>query len=121
MGEHMKRARAANVAVTAFVAGAIVACGGPAPGTFKRPVCVRTVVGDVDVPTQQAVDILIVVDNSGSMQEEQQNLAANFLNQNAAECPLQDLKNVPAEFKNPVRDLYTGTGPLAKCGFVQLV
>src|ERR1041385_3022649 len=98
----MKRARAANVAVTAFVVCAIVACGGPAPGTFKRPICVRTVVGDVDVPTQQAVDILIVVDNSGSMQEEQANLAANFLNTNIdasgnPECPLQDLKNIPSE------------------------
>ncbi len=98
----------------------VAACG-PAQGRFPFPVCVKTVASDVDVPTQQAADILIVVDNSGSMQEEQQNLKDNFLNPNAAECPLQDLKNIPEQFKNPSVDLYTGDGPLAKCGFVQLV
>jgi uncharacterized protein (TIGR03382 family) len=84
-------------------------------------VCVRTLTGDVQVPKQQAADILIVVDNSGSMQEEQANLVANFLNTDPSQCPLQDLKNIPPEFKNPAAALYTGDGPLAKCGFVQLV
>ena len=83
--------------------------------------CVKTIHSDVVVPTERAADILIVVDNSGSMAEEQQNLAANFLNQDPATCPLQDLKNIPAEFKNPAPALYTADGPLAQCGFIQLV
>src|SRR4051812_32250712 len=103
------------------LAAFVCACGptrlpGPTPN-----VCVRTINGDVAVPKQQAADILVVVDNSGSMFEEQDNLAKNFLNQVAAECPLQDLKNIPADFKNPAPELYTGNGPLAKCGFIQLV
>jgi hypothetical protein len=85
--------------------------------------CDTTLANDIEVPTEKAADILIVVDNSGSMLEEQQNLVNNFLNQNPAECPLQadQLKNIPAEFKNPARELYTGNGPLAKCGFIQLL
>ncbi|OGQ09609.1 MAG: hypothetical protein A2138_17545 [Deltaproteobacteria bacterium RBG_16_71_12] len=73
------------------------------------------------MPTERAADILIVVDNSGSMAEEQQNLADNFLNQDPAACPLQDLKNIPEEYKNPAPALYQGAGPLAQCGFIQLV
>lgn len=68
-----------------------------------------------------AADILIVVDNSGSMLEEQQNLAANFFNLDPAECPIQDLTTIPSEFKRPIRSLYTGNGPLAQCGFIQLL
>ncbi len=83
--------------------------------------CDKTIVTNVPVPVNKAADILIVVDNSGSMAEEQANLVDNFLNQNAAECPLQDLKNIDPQFKNPVRDQYTGDGPLAKCGFIQLL
>jgi len=83
--------------------------------------CDKTIVTNVPVPTNKAADILIVVDNSGSMSEEQANLVENFLNQDPSQCPLQNLKAIPDEFKNPVRDLYTGSGPLAKCGFIQLL
>lgn len=88
---------------------------------YVENVCLKTVATDIAVPTEKAADILIVVDNSGSMAEEQQNLVENFLNQDAAECPLQDLANIPAEFKNPIRSLYTNGGPLASCGFIQLL
>jgi uncharacterized protein (TIGR03382 family) len=98
------------------------ACAEPPPiSTPDREVCVKTLTEDVDVPTEQAADILIVVDNSGSMAEEQGNLAQNFLNQNPAQCPLQDLANIPEEFKNPKREAYTGNGALAQCGFIQIV
>ena len=83
--------------------------------------CLKTVATDVPVPTEKAADILIVVDNSGSMAEEQQNLVENFLNQDPSECPLQDLANIPAEYKNPVRSLYTDGGTLSQCGFIQLL
>jgi hypothetical protein len=105
-----------------FAAVLTFACAEPPPiSTPSREVCVKTLTADQDVPTEQAADILLVIDNSGSMAEEQGNLAQNFLNQNAAECPLQDLANIPEEFKNPKREAYTGTGPLAKCGFIQIV
>ncbi|OGQ25804.1 MAG: hypothetical protein A2138_12325 [Deltaproteobacteria bacterium RBG_16_71_12] len=83
--------------------------------------CLKTVATDIPVPTEKAADILIVVDNSGSMAEEQQNLVENFLNQDAGECPLQDLANIPSEYKNPVRSLYTSGGVLSRCGFIQLL
>ncbi|MBI1949438.1 MAG: hypothetical protein HYS27_27375 [Deltaproteobacteria bacterium] len=84
-------------------------------------VCFRTIKEVVHVPTEKAADILIVVDNSGSMAEEQQNLVDNFLNQDAGECPLQDLANIPDEYKNPVRSLYANGGVLSRCGFIQLL
>ena len=84
-------------------------------------VCQKTIDTVVDVPTEKSADILIVVDNSGSMAEEQQNLAENFLNQDATECPLQDLANIPDAYKNPVRSLYTDGGVLSRCGFIQLL
>lgn len=83
--------------------------------------CDVTIGDAIEVPTDKAADILIVVDNSGSMQEEQVKLAANFLNQDEDECPLQDLANIDPLFKNPIREVYTGDGPLAKCGFIQLL
>jgi hypothetical protein len=83
--------------------------------------CDRTIGDEIEVPTDKAADILIVVDNSGSMAEEQDELVDNFLNQDAGACPLQDLKNIPTDFVNPSRDLYTAGGPLANCGFIQLL
>ena len=83
--------------------------------------CDVTIGDTIEVPTEKAADILIVIDNSGSMAEEQDELAQNFLNQVASECPLQDLAAIPAEFKNPARELYTENGVLAKCGFIQLL
>ncbi len=83
--------------------------------------CLKTVANDIEVPTEKAADILIVVDNSGSMAEEQQNLVENFLNQDASECPLQNLGEIPDMYLNPVRALYTDGGALSQCGFIQLL
>lgn len=94
--------------------------------------CDSTTPVPVVVPEQKAADILIVVDNSGSMQEEQDELAANFFNLNVAadpenpdvgagECPLGDLQNIPARYQNPAPVLYEGDGPLSRCGFIQLL
>lgn len=87
--------------------------------------CDRTIRSDIDVPTEKSADILIVVDNSGSMQEEQTNLANNFFNEDigngAGQCPLNDLANIPDEYKNPPRATYTAGGALSSCGFIQLL
>jgi hypothetical protein len=83
--------------------------------------CDSTIAVDVAVPAARAADILIVVDNSGSMQEEQDRLAQNFFNLDATQCPLTDLAHIDPQFENPSPDLYTGTGPLAQCGFIQLL
>mgnify|MGYP006146346057 CR=1 FL=1 len=40
--------------------------------------CDRTLAEDIEVPTDKAADILIVVDNSGSMASEQDKVAARF-------------------------------------------
>ena len=96
----------ATVAVTALTAGS---CNRRVFEAVKSS-CDRTLATEIDIPTDKAADILIVVDNSGSMAEEQDELVANFLNQDPAECPLQDLKNIPGDFLNPTRDQYTGGG-----------
>jgi hypothetical protein len=94
--------------------------------------CDSTIPIDLEIPTQRATDILIVVDNSGSMQEEQDQLVANFLNLRiaadpdnpdvaAGECPLGDLTAIPARYRNPPASLYQGDGPLSRCGFIQLL
>lgn len=66
---------------------------------------------DVDVPA----DILIVVDSSGSMCEEQANLVNNFFDPN---CPI-DVNNVQPEYKNPDDALVEQLS--ADCGFIQLL
>jgi hypothetical protein len=88
--------------------------------------CDRTIPVDYEIEAERPADILIVVDNSGSMQEEQDELAKNFLNLNVdangnPECPLTDLANVPDDLKNPTPDKFTGDGVLARCGFIQLL
>jgi len=47
--------------------------------TFRRVVATktRTVISEVKVDIDRAADILFVIDNSGSMAEEQENLAKN--------------------------------------------
>jgi hypothetical protein len=73
---------------------------------------------EVEVPA----DILVVVDNSGSMCEEQQNLVENFYNSNIGtgpgECPI-DGNNVQPEYRNPTPDIVERD--LSDCGFVQLL
>ena len=99
-----------------------------------KPTCDVTIASDVDIPDEKAADILIVVDNSGSMQEEQDRLAAAFINTTAS-CPIgvDDLKdfarcgedNPPAvcEFANPTPEVLAAPGPngLANCGFIQVL
>lgn len=67
---------------------------------------------DIEVPA----DILIVIDNSGSMCEEQANLVANFFD---PACPITDLDNVDPRYKNPPPEMVATE--LASCGFVQLL
>jgi hypothetical protein len=80
--------------------------------------CDSTIPVDFEVPQQKKTDILVVVDNSGSMQDKQDRLVANFSN---PACPLTDLSNIPKKFKNPSPDVYAPGGPLADCGFIQLL
>lgn len=98
------------------------------------PTCDVTIASDVDIPDEKAADILIVVDNSASMQEEQDRLAAAFINDTAA-CPINknELKdfalckgdNPPAvcRFANPSPDMLAAPAPdgLADCGFIQVL
>jgi hypothetical protein len=100
-----------------------------------EPTCDVTIPSDREIPTQKAADILVVIDNSGSMLEEQQNLADNFLNDNINECPigvgqLADFERCNDEappaicrFLNPNAALLSTPGPegLADCGFIQVL
>jgi hypothetical protein len=66
---------------------------------------------DIEVPA----DILIVIDNSGSMCEEQANLVENFFDPN---CPI-DVNDVQRQYQNP--DDETLAQLASQCGFVQLL
>lgn len=99
-----------------------------------NPTCDVTIASDVDIPSDKASDILIVIDNSGSMQEEQDRLAAAFINDSGA-CPISsaELKDFtrcgdaspPAvcRFANPAPEVLAAPGPdgLANCGFIQVL
>jgi hypothetical protein len=82
--------------------------------------CSATEVHDIDVPVARDADILIVVDNSGSMAEEQAELARNFVN---PACPIDTahLDELPERYQNPSPALYAPGGELAECGFIQLL
>ena len=125
-----------RVITLAVVGVAVLAGGGCNRRVFEqvKPTCDQTIANDVDIPAEKAADILIVVDNSGSMQEEQDRLAAAFINDTAA-CPINknDLKDFarcdeaspPAvcAFANPSPELLAAPGPqgLANCGFIQVL
>lgn len=66
----------------------------------------------VDVPA----DILVVVDNSGSMCEEQDNLVRNFFD---PACPVDISQPIPERYKNPPPELIASD--LADCGFIQIL
>jgi len=99
-----------------------------------NPTCDVTIANDVEIPAEKAADILIVVDNSGSMQEEQDRLAAAFLNE-SGDCPIgknelkdfarcKDDPTIPVcRFANPSKELLEQPGPagLADCGFIQVL
>ena len=78
--------------------------------------CTNVVDAKLVLDVEKPADILIVVDNSGSMCEEQDNLAKNFFD---PACPLTDLNNIPAQFKNPNDETIA---ELSKsCGFIQML
>ncbi len=78
--------------------------------------CVNaTDVTNLELDPLSKADILIVVDNSGSMCEEQDNLIANFYN---PACPI-DVNNVQEEYKNPSESLIQSE--LQQCGFIQIL
>lgn len=99
-----------------------------------EPTCDLTIASDIDIPDEKASDVLIVIDNSGSMQEEQTRLAAAFINDTAA-CPIgkNDLKDFArcedepdlaiCRFVNPSPDMLAAPAPdgLRDCGFIQVL
>jgi hypothetical protein len=125
-----------RVITLAVVGVAVLAGGGCNRRVFEqvKPTCDQTIANDVDIPAEKAADILIVVDNSGSMQEEQDRLAAAFINE-SGDCPINknDLKDFarcdeaspPAvcAFANPSPEILAAPGPqgLANCGFIQVL
>jgi hypothetical protein len=62
------------------------------------------------------LDILVVVDNSGSMAEEQAQLARAMYKD---ECPIQGLNAVPEQLQNPDGELLAELEEL--CGFAQIL
>ena len=120
----------------ALIGAATLTVAGCNRRVFKRvkPTCDQTIASDVDIPAEKASDILIVVDNSASMQEEQTRLGEAFIN-DSPNCPINknDLKDFarcdeadpPAvcAFANPALELLNAPGPegLAECGFIQVL
>lgn len=71
----------------------------------------------LDVPARDSpIDILFVVDNSGSMAEEQAALARTLMRD---ECPIHDLANVPAGLIDPGPDMLEELAGL--CGLAQIL
>jgi len=104
------------VLFTPLALAALTAC--PNDHVFLPiPQC-STVVIEETTPMEisNAADILIVVDNSGSMCEEQTNLGLNFYDPS---CPLTDLKNIPEEFRNPPPEVVQQLAQ--NCGFIQIL
>jgi hypothetical protein len=67
-------------------------------------------------PPSGAVDILFVVDNSGSMLEEQERLSRTLFNE---ACPIQSLAEVPDTLRHPDDELLARLTQV--CGFAQLL
>lgn len=127
----MRRALLLTLALASF-AGCNAFCN---RRVFEQvtPTCDQTIANDVDIPAEKASDILIVVDNSGSMQEEQDRLGVAFINEDTspAGCPiskdsLKDFARCDEEpapdvcrFRNPGPDKLAGE--LKNCGFIQVL
>jgi len=82
---------------------------------------VETVCSPTDTPKEEQAedvpaDILLVVDNSGSMCAEQDNLVANFFRD---DCEIEDLNNIPQELKNPTPEKVAELS--RTCGFIQIL
>jgi hypothetical protein len=132
--------RANGAPFVCVLVGAVVGLSACNRRVFERvePTCDPTISSDVDIPTQKAADILVVVDNSNSMREEQENLARNFVNPNVGtnapvECPIDPARlsdfarckddDPPAlcAFVNPSASQLQPGGELAGCGFIQIL
>lgn len=81
-----------------------------------EPQCTRQIDEELNVPLDKPADILVVVDSSGSMCEEQENLVQNFFVEG---CPITDLANVPEQFKNPTPEQVEQLAQ--QCGFIQIL
>lgn len=77
--------------------------------------CDKTLVKEEELEIDVPADILIVIDNSGSMCEEQANLVENFFDE---DCPI-DVNNVQDEYLNPDDTMLADLS--SRCGFVQLL
>jgi hypothetical protein len=94
------------------------------------PTCDGTIAADTEIPAEKAADILIVVDNSGSMQEEQTRLAEAFIKDDGS-CPIpaaslkdfarcdEELPPEVCRFANPTADVLANE--LSECGFIQVL
>ncbi len=101
---------------------ALLAIGGcltltPAACTIDLDVGSRVRSRALDGPARGSpIDILFVVDNSGSMAEEQAALARTLMRD---ECPIQDLLNVPEGLVDPGPDMLDELASL--CGLAQIL
>src|SRR5687768_11509550 len=69
------------------------------------------------VPVEnEMIDVLFVVDNSNSMLEEHEELALSVYN---PACPIADINNVDAVFRNPSSELLRQLQ--RNCGFAQIL
>jgi len=84
--------------------------------TFVEDVCSPTLAPTVQQPEDLPADILLVIDNSGSMCEEQENLVENFFD---PDCPITDLDNVPDDLRNPSPEKVQELSQ--SCGFIQIL
>jgi hypothetical protein len=80
------------------------------------PGCVVTDVVKTKLEIQKAADILVVVDNSASMCEEQQNLVDNFFD---PDCDIDFASEDFGGFKNPSPEQIQVLAE--KCGFIQML
>lgn len=113
-----RRRRLAPASAGLFAIGLLVLAPACNEHTFEviEPCAIGSVEEQVPLEAAKKADILLVIDNSGSMCEEQANLALNFFDSN---CPITDLNNIPKEYKNPPNDV---VNELAKdCGFIQIL
>ncbi len=65
---------------------------------------------------ERPLDVLFVVDNSGSMQDEHEELLRSVFNE---ACPITDVGNVPEPYRNPDRQTFDDLA--AVCGLSQLL
>jgi hypothetical protein len=65
---------------------------------------------------ERPLDVLFVVDNSGSMQDEHAQLSRSVFNE---ACPIVDVSNVPEPYRNPDRQTFDDLA--AVCGLSQLL